>query len=208
MAGGAGAGAAMHGGGGGDGKEQNRRLSLDGDLPAEAVGPLEGATTGGSGGRGGGSGGASGDSSGGSEGVLEFRREAVMLPIDVGACSSAGWEPGRRGVLGAEGMQVRKENQVRLGGRVTRGGDGASWEAGGATVRIGRLGEGRCELGGGGGVGETLTVAEASGGGAVERRECTFFWCACLERGTGSEETCSCPRVKVPRCAVLHCGAS
>lgn len=135
MGGAAGAGAGIHSGSGGDGKEQNRRLSLDGDLPAEAVGPLEGATTGGSGGRGGGSSDATGGSPGGSEGILEFRREAVMLPIDVGACSSAGWEPGRRGVLGSEGMQVRKENQVRLG-----------------FVRLlgGRTGRRRCEPGGGG----------------------------------------------------------
>lgn len=126
MGGASGAGAGIHGGGG-DGKEQNRRLSLDGDLPAEAVGPLEGATTGGAGGRGGGSSGATGGAPGGSEGILEFRREAVMLPIDVGACSSAGWEPGRRGVLGSEGMQVRKENQVRWGRAWLPGGRMVGW---------------------------------------------------------------------------------
>lgn len=74
---------------------KNRRLSVDGDLPLAAQTPHERSAK---------------IASDGLEGVWLVEPAALLLPISLGACSKAGWEPVRDGNR-REVVEVRKENQ-------------------------------------------------------------------------------------------------
>eukprot|EP00168_Porphyra_purpurea_P016347 TRINITY_DN525_c0_g1_i6.p1 TRINITY_DN525_c0_g1~~TRINITY_DN525_c0_g1_i6.p1 ORF type:complete len:913 (+),score=264.18 TRINITY_DN525_c0_g1_i6:915-3653(+) len=74
---------------------KNRRLSVDGDLPVAARTPHERSAK---------------IASDGLEGVWLVEPAALVLPISLGACSKAGWEPVRDGHR-REVVEVRKENQ-------------------------------------------------------------------------------------------------
>jgi len=74
---------------------KNRRLSVDGDLPVAAQTPHERSAK---------------IASDGLEGVWLVEPAALVLPISLGACSKAGWEPVRDGHR-REVVEVRKENQ-------------------------------------------------------------------------------------------------
>lgn len=80
--------------------DRNRRLSLDGELPPNAIRPddpnheLEEEVL--------------------QEGLIDFLPDAFSKPIDVSACSKAGWEPLRDANMPVAPMhtvEVRKENQ-------------------------------------------------------------------------------------------------
>eukprot|EP00178_Gracilaria_changii_P016598 TRINITY_DN47841_c0_g1_i1.p1 TRINITY_DN47841_c0_g1~~TRINITY_DN47841_c0_g1_i1.p1 ORF type:complete len:547 (-),score=93.57 TRINITY_DN47841_c0_g1_i1:3592-5232(-) len=80
--------------------DHNRRLSLDGELPPNAIRPddpnndMEEETL--------------------REGLIDFIPDAFTKPIDVSACSKAGWEPLRDSAMPVAPMhtvEVRKENQ-------------------------------------------------------------------------------------------------
>lgn len=83
-------------------QDRNRRLSLDGDLPPGAIRPDHRADD---------------DDlrdESNSEGLIDFLPHAFAAPIDVSACSKAGWEPVRGHVTSVPPMhtvEVRKENQ-------------------------------------------------------------------------------------------------